>query len=328
MDKLHHKKTIQKKVEMKKIKHFRSTINSISSNLLYSNNNTNNELYLNDYMDIDTDIDDITKLFDQSNCNYFWNNYDKLYNFWSEKPEIDDPIYGFDRDCESPHLFLSIYKNGYLYEFYKLWGYFKEREIRHRCSMYCYMKAQRRCARPQFWEIFDLEDNFLVELQILAVHLWVIKTRMNKFKAPICNKLCYETFRIMFNEFGVRFEKYISGSRQRWECDCQHACLYLANALDQVWDDTNNNNNNPYIFAQVIWTEIYLFNENISYDVLYLWSKYIFDQIIRLKQINDFDFLNGYWKFGDLPTIKDRQQTKIDISMDYLLENELKPLYK
>ena len=306
MDKQHQKKTI-KKNQIKKINNFRNNIDSMTNNL------NRNDIIIDDIDDIIIgDTDDITKLFDINNNNYY--NHEKVCKFWSDEPEIHDPTYGFDRDCESPNLFISINKNGYLYEMYKFWGYFGEREIRHRCSLFCYLKAQRRCARPQFWEIFDLEDNFLVELQILAVHLWIIKTRMNYFKSPICNKLCYETFRIMFNEFGVRFEKHISGSRARWESDCQHACLYLAVALDEVWDNylinnqNQNQNQNPFIFAKVIWTEIYLLNENISKDVLYLWSKYIFNQIMALRKVSDFEFLNGYWKFGELPTIKDREQ--------------------
>eukprot|EP01084_Bolivina_argentea_P078647 142725_1 len=239
---------------------------------------------------------------------------DSVYKIWYTKPEVDDPIYGLDPDCECPYLF--VHTNKLMLKLYDIWGYLNEREIRHRCAMFSYMKAQRRCALMQFWEIFDLQDNFLVELQILAIHLWIIKTRMNHFNSPICNELSYETFRIMFNEFGVRFEKHISGSRIRWESDCQHACLYLAVALDEVWDNytrTSLHQYNPYIFAKVIWTEIYLLNENVSLDVLYLWSKYIFDEMNNLRSVNDFDFLNGWWTFGELPTIENRKQTENDI---------------
>lgn len=138
---------------------------------------------------------------------------------------------------------------------------------------------------------------------------------MNRFKSPICNELSYETFRIMLNEFGVRFEKHISGSRIRWESDCQHACLYLAVALDEVWDEyrVNGQHYNPYIFAKVIWSELYLLNENISLELLLLWSQYISDQIHLLKKVSDFEFLNGYWKFGELPGVADRERTKLDV---------------
>eukprot|EP00485_Elphidium_margaritaceum_P017122 CAMPEP_0202732992 /NCGR_PEP_ID=MMETSP1385-20130828/187940_1 /ASSEMBLY_ACC=CAM_ASM_000861 /TAXON_ID=933848 /ORGANISM="Elphidium margaritaceum" /LENGTH=325 /DNA_ID=CAMNT_0049399315 /DNA_START=164 /DNA_END=1138 /DNA_ORIENTATION=+ len=304
-----------KQTQFKKINNFGEAIDSIASSLCanwfvveHTENNANtcnDDHYQPHVFDIDCNSD-ITALFGK-----IYNNLpNKIYRFWFEKPEVDDPIYGLDPDCESPHLFESI-KQG---------GYSPHREIRHRCAMFNYMKAQRRCARPEFFELFDLEDNFLVELQILALHLWIIKTRMNYFASPVCNQLSYEIYRIMFNEFGVRFEKHISGSRHQWELDCQHACLYLAVALDEVWDsfqmDRHRHNiphYNPYIFAKVIWSEIYLLNENISLDVLYLWSQYIFDEMIALRKVNDFEFLNGYWKFGALPTLHDRQRTKKDI---------------
>ena len=319
-------KKIIKQNQLKKINNFRDTIDSISdwlcTNWFVVEPQSNS---LNRNMDQNTN--DITKLF-----GIYDTLPDSVYKFWFEKPEVQDPIYGLDQDCECPHLFVSMENGGYspkihkaMIKLYKVWGYFNEREIRHRCSMFAYMKAQRRCARPEFWEIFDLEDNFLVELQILAVHLWIIKTRMNSFASPVCNNLSYEMFRIMFNEFGVRFEKHISGSRIRWESDCQHACLYLATALDEVWDNyqINGNHYNPYIFAKVIWSEIYLLNENVSLDVLYLWSKYIYDQMMAIKKVSDFDFLNGWWKFGEIPTMEDREQTKYDIiKFKKMFENE------
>jgi len=330
-------KKSMKKTQLKKINNLRDTIDSISSYLCtdwfvvqrpdntVTTDPSKQSSFSNDYnvtQQLNTEPD-ITRLFGR----IYQHLPEHIYKFWEEKPEVHDPIYGLDPDCESPHLFVSIEHGGYsptmhktVLSLYKWWGYFTEREIRHRCAMFSYMKAQRRCARAEFWDRFDLEDNFLVELQILAVHLWIIKTRMNHFAAPVCNQLSYEMFRIMFNEFGVRFEKHISGSRERWESDCQHACLYLAVALDQVWDNYQLNNRqtqlyhyNPYIFAKVIWSEIYLLNENISLDVLYLWSKYIFDEIMALRKVNDFEFLNGYWRFGELPTVLRREQTKADI---------------
>ena len=101
--------------------------------------------------------------------------------------------------------------------------------------------------------------------------------------------------------------------------DCQHSCLYLVIALDEIYEKNKKNYYNPYIFTSVIWQEIYLQNENVSFDVLYLWSKYIYDQTIKLKNVSDFEFLNGYWKFGDLPTIYDREQTKN--SIDFIIKN-------
>eukprot|EP01083_Nonionella_stella_P022530 62327_1 len=304
----HYKKAV-KQNQLKKISTFRGTIDSISSYLceMHSWFATDHPSDPPPPMLAPHNTHDITQLF-----GIYPFLPDNIYKYWLEKPEVDDPIYGLDPDCESPYLYVSSTQ---MLQFYKLWGYFREREIRHRCAMFSYMKAQRRCARPQFWEIFDLTDTFLVELQILAVHLWIIKTRMHLFQSPISNELSYETFRIMFNELGVRFEKHISGSEIRWESDCQHACLYLAAALDEVWDNyqLNSNHYNPYIFAKVIWSEIYLLNQNVSLDVLYLWSKYIFDEMNELRKVSDFNFLNGWWKFGELPSIQDREMTAKEI---------------
>lgn len=173
-----YKKTV-KHTQMTKINHFRNTIDSISSylctNWFVIEHATSPSSTGTSFIKEDPSMS-ITQLF-----RIYDSLPDRIYDIWFEKPEVDDPIYGLDPDCECPHLFVSQTKGGYspnvhrfMLSLYEMWGYFSEREIRHRCSMFSYMKAQRRCARPQFWEIFDLEDSFLVELQILAVHLWCV----------------------------------------------------------------------------------------------------------------------------------------------------------
>lgn len=167
-----------KQNQLTKINHFRHTIDSITSYLCTNWFVVEHPAPSSNEMDDGVSIhkSSITQLF-----RIYDHLPDAIYDFWFDEPEVDDPIYGLDPDCECPHLFVSLTKGGYspnvhrfVLSLYKHWGYFSEREIRHRCSMFSYMKAQRRCARPQFWEIFDLEDSFLVELQILAVHLWCV----------------------------------------------------------------------------------------------------------------------------------------------------------
>ena len=120
--------------------------------------------------------------------------------YYKELTEINDDIYGMDIDCESPYLYENYHynykkwdKNYLFYKFFKYWGYFNEREIRHRCSMYCYIKSQRRSNDKNIWSIFNLNnlthDMFLIELKLLCIHLWIIKTRFLKFRSPISHKL-------------------------------------------------------------------------------------------------------------------------------------------
>ena len=95
------------------------------------------------------------------------------YEIWHSPPEVYDKIYGFESDCEPPDRHNISWK-----WLYKLWGYYSEREIRYRCALYTYMKSQRRCMNEQFWEIFELENTFRVELQLLCLHIWFAKIRM------------------------------------------------------------------------------------------------------------------------------------------------------
>ena len=95
------------------------------------------------------------------------------YEIWHSPPEVYDKIYGFESDCEPPDRHNISWK-----WLYKLWGYYSEREVRYRCALYTYMKAQRRCMNEQFWEIYELENTFRVELQLLCLHIWFAKIRM------------------------------------------------------------------------------------------------------------------------------------------------------
>ena len=95
------------------------------------------------------------------------------YEIWHSPPEVYDMIYGFESDCEPPDRHNISWR-----WLYKLWGYYSGREIRYRCGLYTYMKAQRRCMNEAFWEIFELENTFRVELQLLCLHIWIAKIRM------------------------------------------------------------------------------------------------------------------------------------------------------
>lgn len=69
------------------------------------------------------------------------------YQVWHSPPEVYDRVYGFESDCEPPDRHNIQWK-----WLYKAWGYYSDREVRYRCGLYCYMKAQRRCARQEFWD--------------------------------------------------------------------------------------------------------------------------------------------------------------------------------
>lgn len=64
-----------------------------------------------------------------------------------------------------------------------------------------------------------------------------------------------------------------------------------------------NGINREELFSDVIWNEIYFNDSNVGQDVLNCLSEYICDEISRLSNVNDLDFLNGWWQFGPVPTI-------------------------
>ena len=73
----------------------------------------------------------------------------------------------------------------------------------------------------------------------------------------------------------------------------------------------------PYVFAEVIWRELYMMNSNVPLELLLLWSQYIFSQVELLRKVSDFEFLNGYWSFSVLPDGTDRERLRRDIAASW-----------
>ena len=239
------------------------------------------------------------------------------YEIWNSPPEVYDRIYGFEVDCEPPDRH-NISWNW----LYKLWGYYTQKEIRHRCSLYTFMKAQRRCQNNQFWDTFDLENTFRVEIQLLCLHLWIAKTRILMFDYKSAQKLSYKTFKCFFDQLPNRFNKNKHGLKSGWIKDCQQACIHFAISLDNAFDDYNNGDNES--FGKVIWNELYLSNNDIEHDLLYLWSQYILINIKHLKfNVDDNCFYNGWWKFQNIPTNNDRQNIRNIIINNYNNNNDI-----
>ncbi|ETO18964.1 hypothetical protein RFI_18278 [Reticulomyxa filosa] len=128
------------------------------------------------------------------------------YQVWHSPPEVYDAIYGFDADCEPPDR--HNLKWNWLY---KAWGYYSERKFFHRCCLYAFVKAQRRCARNEFWKIFELENSFRVQLQLLGLHMWLVKCRCLQFPMPKSVKLSRKMFQTMTEQLPNRFAKHIQG---------------------------------------------------------------------------------------------------------------------
>eukprot|EP00484_Ammonia_sp_Unknown_P023516 CAMPEP_0197024826 /NCGR_PEP_ID=MMETSP1384-20130603/5312_1 /TAXON_ID=29189 /ORGANISM="Ammonia sp." /LENGTH=422 /DNA_ID=CAMNT_0042453281 /DNA_START=78 /DNA_END=1346 /DNA_ORIENTATION=+ len=226
------------------------------------------------------------------------------YEIWHSPPEVYDKIYGFEADCEPPDRHNISWK-----WLYKLWGYYGEREVRYRCALYTYMKAQRRCMNEQFWEVFELENTFRVELQLLCLHIWFAKIRMiDGWGLQKGHKLCYKTFKMFFEQLPNRFGQHLSGSKSRWEQDCQQACLHFAVSLDHAKEDYESGDQQA--FSKVIWNELYLSNRDMQHDLLFLWTEYILQELDRMKQVSNNEFLNGWWKFGPIPTAEDRTRVR------------------
>ncbi|ETO11988.1 hypothetical protein RFI_25387 [Reticulomyxa filosa] len=51
----------------------------------------------------------------------------------------------------------------------------------------------------------------------------------------------------------------------------------------------------------------------MDHDVLYLWTEYILKEKQNLLKVNEFEFLNGWWRFGPLPSIQDRSRIRREL---------------
>ena len=164
-----------------------------------------------------------------------------------------------------------------------------------------------------------MENTFRVELQLLCLHLWFAKTRMEKFAEPRGHKLGFKMFKTMFEQLPNRFGKHMSGMKSRWINDCQQACLHFCVSLDHALEDYSMDKDS---FAKVIWNELYLSNRDMEHDLLYLWTRYIVGEIETIGQTSETDFLNGWWKYGEIPTMDDRIKLREQIINEYQLDDE------
>mmetsp|Transcript_48145 Transcript_48145/g.79805 ORF Transcript_48145/g.79805 Transcript_48145/m.79805 type:complete len:389 (-) Transcript_48145:39-1205(-) len=235
------------------------------------------------------------------------------YDIWHSPPEVYDKIYGFEADCEPPDRHNISWR-----WLYKLWGYYSEREVRYRCALYAYMKAQRRCMNEAFWVTFELENTFRVELQLLCLHVWMAKVRMMQgWGVHRGHKLCYKTFKVFFDQLPNRFGQHLSGSKSRWQQDCQQACLHFAVSLDHAKEDYESGGDRQ-AFAKVVWNELYLSNRDMQHDLLSLWTEYIVQELYHLEHdISNDEFINGWWRFGSIPSVQDRARVREQIIEEF-----------
>jgi len=241
------------------------------------------------------------------------------YEIWHSPPEVYDMIYGFESDCEPPDRHNISWR-----WLYTLWGYYSGREIRYRCGLYTYMKAQRRCMNEAFWEIFELENTFRVELQLLCLHIWIAKIRMiDGWGLKQGHKLVYKAFKCFFDQLPNRFGQHLRGSKSKWEQDCQQACLHFAVSLDHAKEDYESGD--EMAFAKVIWNELYLSNRDMQHDLLYLWTEYIVQELESMKKVSNNEFINGWWRFGKIPSIEDRARVRQRIIDEFGKEDEGDP---
>eukprot|EP00483_Globobulimina_turgida_P011595 UN11617 len=183
------------------------------------------------------------------------------------------------------------------------------------------MKAQRRCMNELFWEIFELENTFRVELQLLCLHIWFAKIRMiDGWGLHKGHKLCYKTFKIFFEQLPNRFGQHLSGSKSRWEQDCQQACLHFAVSLDHAKEDYESGDKQA--FAKVIWNELYLSDRDMQHDLLYLWTDYIVQELTSLEGVSNNEFINGWWRFGRIPVMEDRMKIRQRIVDEFESEGD------
>lgn len=184
----------------------------------------------------------------------------------------------------------------------QLLGYYSLTEVRHRASLFCYRKACLMSEHKLFWTSFFLEDEFRVELQVLAVHVWLVKSRCQTLEQPEGSKLSKQAYWAMFEDLCYRYERHIVGLISKWEKDCQAIVFSVALALDGSLEDFPED---PEAYAKAIWENLYLKNKYMQYDVLYLWSEYIERETKALQRVDDRDFILGYWEFGNIPTQQD-----------------------
>jgi len=181
-------------------------------------------------------------------------------------------------------------------------GYYGLTEVRHRASLYLYRKCCLMSEHKIFWDTFDLSDDFRAELQVLALHMWIAKSRCQTLEQPEGSKLSKQTFWSCFEDLCYRFERHIVGLISKWEKDCQQVCFGLCLGLDNAAEDFPEDFE---AYASAIWNNIYLKNKSMQYDILYLWSEYIERETKALQVVEDRDFILGYWEFGPIPTPED-----------------------
>lgn len=184
----------------------------------------------------------------------------------------------------------------------QLLGHYSLTEVRHRASLFFYRKCSQASEHKLFWDTFFLEDEFRVELQILGLHMWLIKSRCSTMEQPEGSKLSKQTFWAMFEDLCYRYERHIVGLISKWEKDCQTIVFSLALALDGAQEDFPEDSE---AYAKAVWDNVYLKNKNMQYDVLYLWSEYLERESKALQMVDDRDFLLGYWEFGPHPVPED-----------------------
>lgn len=202
-----------------------------------------------------------------------------------------------------------------------LMGYYLPKEKRHRAAHFMYHKCLQHAMNPAFWNIMALEPCFRTELQILCLHMWLAKTRcMAMEDDDLGRKLNKAAFNMMFKDFSLRFEKYISGFVTKWERDCQQVCFQLALSMDHALHDEEED---PEAIAKVIWQHLYLSNSDMEHDVLYLWSDYIKNEISSLRtEIDDDEFMKGWWQFGEPPTYEQLLDMRRRLRMEEGLPEE------
>jgi len=194
-------------------------------------------------------------------------------------------------------------------------GYYLPREKRHRAAHFMYHKCLQHAMRTEFWEIMSLEHCFRTELQVLVLHMWLAKTRCMAMKdEDLGRKLNKASFNMMFKDFSLRFEKYVSGFVTKWERDCQQVCFQLALSMDHALHDEDED---PEAIAKVIWQHLYLSNSEMEHDVLYLWQDYVKNEIASLRsEIDDDEFMKGWWMFGEPPTYDDLLDVRRRLRME------------
>ena len=124
---------------------------------------------------------------------------------------------------------------------------------------------------------------------------------------------------MFFDQLPNRFGQHLFGSPNSWKQDCQQACIHFAISLDHAKEDYYDGDKDA--FAKVIWNELYLGDRDMQHDLLYLWTEYIVNELENLKNVNDNQFINGWWKFGNIPTLDDRYRIRQNL-IDQFDENE------